>query len=267
MGDLQQIHLSHDNRGEDAYRGWKCSHVVIIDHTTGIQYPFIVNRLEGKADRQIDKKIHIFIHFRWLAVDEEDGAVERTEQLSTRRELRLYKNAMRSEAKHQLRDGHLWLERQIDKWTQEYIFCRVSIFTKPARSRFTRLQRVNCAIALIATSLLASCMWYDKAKEKNDISAWKMGPMYLSPEQVKRGLFDGLIHRQMQKKLTFQLYIGLASALISFFPVFLATWFFRKARYWKRKENHVVKALKEDKHLYIVSVVKSALRSYTLTKV
>ena len=43
-----------------------------------------------------------------------------------------------------LRDGHLW----------------VSIFSKPAKSTFTRVQRLTCALSLLLTTMLTNIMFY-----------------------------------------------------------------------------------------------------------
>ena len=43
-----------------------------------------------------------------------------------------------------LRDGHLWL----------------SIFSKPAKSTFTRVQRLTCALSLLLTTMLTNIMFY-----------------------------------------------------------------------------------------------------------
>jgi polycystin 1L2 len=55
LGELRLLRLWHDNSGKGAFKGWYCNRVIVIDHQTGIQYPFIVNK--------------------WMSVDEDDGVV------------------------------------------------------------------------------------------------------------------------------------------------------------------------------------------------
>ena len=49
----------------------------------------------------------------------------------------------RTQKMQRLRDGHLWF----------------SVFTRPPRSRYTRVERVTTCMALLYLSMLANCMW------------------------------------------------------------------------------------------------------------
>ena len=67
-----------------------------------------------------------------------------------------------------LRDNHLWF----------------SVFMRPARSRFTRVQRVSSCMALLYLSMLTNAMWYGILPDKPGQGSLKFGPFALSPEQV-----------------------------------------------------------------------------------
>lgn len=67
-------------------------------------------------------------------------------------------------------DGHLWF----------------SVFLRPPRSRFTRLQRVGCCVAFLYLSMLVNAMWYGTVDTGSGKSAFKLGPFSISTEQVSR---------------------------------------------------------------------------------
>ena len=80
-----------------------------------------------------------------------------------------------------LSDGHLWF----------------SVFLRPVRSRFTRVQRVSCCMALLYLSMLVNAMWYQRVPDKPGTGALSFGPFSLSPEQVSqtftRPMFSHLV--------------------------------------------------------------------------
>lgn len=93
-----------------------------------------------------EKRSWTFIYNDWLAVDR--GTVLQTTAsvaAVTREQLKMkQKHNFMVKTTQDLRDTHLWL----------------SIFSKPARSTFTRVQRVTCALSLLLTTMLTNIMFY-----------------------------------------------------------------------------------------------------------
>ena len=70
------------------FQGWHLNRVLVVDCQTGAKHPFIVDR--------------------WLAVDEEDGLIERMVPISGEQELTNFATLFSHRTKNQLSDGHLW---------------------------------------------------------------------------------------------------------------------------------------------------------------
>ena len=105
-------------------------------------------------------------------------------------------------------DDHTWL----------------SIFKRPRRSRFTRVQRVSCCLSILFLGMVTSAMLYDKNGETDKSSGVEVGPTWISFREV---------------------YVSLVSSIIAVPPVVLMVTIFRRSR--SRK----------------VSVASSELMSYT----
>lgn len=75
-----------------------------------------------------------------------------------------------------LRDGHIWL----------------SIFSKPANSSFTRVQRLTCCLTLLLTTMLTNIMFYGIPTDnpEDQVSA---GGFKMSLSQIIIGLYDLLL--------------------------------------------------------------------------
>lgn len=162
LGPLHFLRIWHDNgsilpfpfsltssligcgRGRSRFRSWYLSRVIVLDCQTGTKYPFVVDR--------------------WLAVDEDDGMIERMVPIAGLAELTNFDTLFAQRTKDQFTglpshlppnssllnpllpsppDHHLWF----------------SVFARPARSRFTRVQRLFCCLSLLLLSMLASAMW------------------------------------------------------------------------------------------------------------
>ena len=76
-----------------------------------------------------------------------------------------------------LRDGHIWL----------------SIFSKPARSTFTRVQRLTCALSLILTTMLTNIMFYGIATDDPADQAGMAGGITISLSAIVIGIQSSLI--------------------------------------------------------------------------
>ena len=85
----------------------------------------------------------------------------------------------------------------------------ISVFKRPRRSQFTRVQRLSCCLAIIFLCMVTSAMWYDTSGEPDLSSGLKIGPIRLTFREV---------------------YVGFASSLIAALPTALMIMFFRRSR-------------------------------------
>ena len=115
----------HDNSGKDANASWFLKHILIRDTQTNQKFYFLCQQ--------------------WLAFDKGDGKIERDLFVANKTETSLIRYLIKKEANNQLIDNHLWL----------------SVFYRPVRSRFTRLDRVTLCFVLHYLSMLANILFYD----------------------------------------------------------------------------------------------------------
>uniref|UniRef100_A0A3B3UL01 Polycystin-1-like n=1 Tax=Poecilia latipinna TaxID=48699 RepID=A0A3B3UL01_9TELE len=130
LGSVWKIRIWHDNKGLSP--AWRPQYVLVKDLQTESSYYFLVEE--------------------WLSVDNErtggrvEIEVEATEEAALRRLPRL----LRSELQRALCESHLWL----------------SLWERPPRSPFTRLQRATCCAVLLQLILLANTLWYSIIVDK-----------------------------------------------------------------------------------------------------
>ncbi|KAF8772030.1 Polycystic kidney disease protein 1-like 2 [Argiope bruennichi] len=188
LGQLNYLRIWHDNSGEGKNASWYLKHVVVKDIITGYKYEFIAER--------------------WFAVEEGDGLIDHLIPVAGKEQMTEFSHLFPNASRRSLTDNHLWL----------------SVFTRPARSRFTRLQRLSCCLAILYLSMLTSAMWYETTPEQPSPGAFKFGPLSLSPEQIA---------------------VGLMSNLIVFPPSFVMIILFRKSRARELRPSHVNVALEK----------------------
>ena len=82
-------------------------------------------------------------------------------------------------AYHKLSDEHLWY----------------SIFSRPASTRFTRVQRCTCCFVLLFLSMFLNIMWYDLTSQSSTStsSSLSSGSFQISPQQVVIGIIVELL--------------------------------------------------------------------------
>ena len=199
LGRLNYCRIWHDNSGNGKFRSWFLSFIVVKDVQTGEKFEFICNK--------------------WLAVEKDDGSVDRLLPVAGIGEATEFSHLFQQTTQKNLADGHLWF----------------SVFMRPPRSRFTRVQRVSCCMALLYLSMLVNAMWYQRVPPKPS-SGLDFGPFTLSPEQIGVGFF---------------------SNLIVFPPTFLIIFFFRKSRLQNLRPSRISEALKKQKIKYRQSSASS----------
>ncbi|NWX91633.1 PKD1 protein, partial [Nothoprocta pentlandii] len=124
LGSIWRIRVWHDNKGLSP--SWYLQHVIVRDLQSSKSYFFLVND--------------------WLSVESEenDGMVEKEVYAASETELRSFSRIFTAELQRGFFEKHVWL----------------SMWDRPPRSRFTRVQRATCCSLLIFLFLCANAVWY-----------------------------------------------------------------------------------------------------------
>ncbi|KAF4106605.1 hypothetical protein G5714_012595 [Onychostoma macrolepis] len=130
LGEIWKIRIWHDNTGLDP--SWFLKHVIVWDIQTDNMFFFLVED--------------------WLSVENEknSGRVEKVILASCPQELQQFKRILHSQLLFGLREHHLW----------------ISLWERPAHSRFSRAQRVTCCALLLHLYLAAGAVWYGAVGRK-----------------------------------------------------------------------------------------------------
>ncbi len=148
-----------------------------------------------------------------MAVEKSDGQVDRLLPYACEKDMASFKHLFTQSVKKKFTDSHLWY----------------SVFSRPTRSNFTRLQRLSCCISLLFCTMIANAMFYRASDNKSSSGVIQLGPL---------------------KFTMTQLYTSVVSTLIVVPVNLLIVTIFRKAKLKhhgiapmtrKRDESHVVK--------------------------
>ncbi|NXC91244.1 PKD1 protein, partial [Cercotrichas coryphoeus] len=178
LGSIWRIRIWHDNKGLSP--SWYLQHVIVRDLQSSKSYFFLVND--------------------WLSVESEDndGLVEREVFAASESELRSFWRIFVAELQRGFFEKHVWL----------------SLWDRPPRSRFTRVQRATCCCLLIFLFLCANAVWY------GTVCAGVVGSVHLSSVAV-----SSLIPVSVDTVA-----VGLVSSVVVY-PLYLVILFlFRMAR-------------------------------------
>jgi polycystin 1L2 len=106
---------------------------------------------------------------KWLAVEKDDGQIDRLLPVACKNDLISYKHLFKQSVKKKFTDNHLWF----------------SIFSRPSKSSFTRLQRLSCCISLLFCTMIANAMFYRSEENTQSKSGvLKLGPIKFTMTQV-----------------------------------------------------------------------------------
>uniref|UniRef100_A0A9J8BCY1 Polycystic kidney disease 1a n=1 Tax=Cyprinus carpio carpio TaxID=630221 RepID=A0A9J8BCY1_CYPCA len=143
LGSVLKIRVWHDNKGLSP--AWLLQYVLVKDLQTGSSYFFLVEE--------------------WLSVDNEktDGRVEIEVEASEEAELRDWPRLLSWELQRAVCESHVWL----------------SLWERPSRSPFTRLQRLTCCTLLMHLCMLANTVWYGTTLWAGLVSCLLVYPVYL----------------------------------------------------------------------------------------
>ncbi|XP_035672135.1 polycystic kidney disease protein 1-like 2 isoform X2 [Branchiostoma floridae] len=194
IGMIHVIHVWHDNTGYSPE--WYLSQIVVQEKATD--------------------RIVYFMCNRWFAVGEDDGKIERLIPVASPEEMTEFVNLFRSKTSRDVNDSHLWF----------------SVKGRPARSPFTRVQRLSCCLTLLYSTMVTNIMFFGQGDnfdppEKIQIAGVEMDPPIDLPK----------------------LMISLQSAAIIMPVNLLIVFFFRNARRKpKAKDRKINKRNSEEEH-------------------
>ncbi|XP_077979563.1 uncharacterized protein LOC144434915 [Glandiceps talaboti] len=155
LGNLVHMRIWHDNSGKTP--SW------------------FLNRISVK-DMQ-NEKMFFFMCDRWLAVEEDDGQIERVIPVAGKSELTSFGHLFYSKTRRNLSDGHLWF----------------SIFGRPARSNFTRVQRATCCLSLLFSTMMANIYFYNVDIGGGASQQFQFGPITMSLAEICIGVISALM--------------------------------------------------------------------------
>ncbi|XP_066269401.1 uncharacterized protein [Branchiostoma lanceolatum] len=127
LGELTHLRVWHNNGGYSP--GWFLSQVVVTNIATNSTTYFLCNR--------------------WLSVDEDDGNVHRVIPRAVPEDLKKFRNLFLAKSSRDMNDGHLWF----------------SVVGRPARSPFTRVQRLSCCLTLLYSTMLTNIMFFGRGDD------------------------------------------------------------------------------------------------------
>ncbi|KAK7506559.1 hypothetical protein BaRGS_00002034, partial [Batillaria attramentaria] len=183
LGPLTFLRVWHDNGGNGKNKSWYLDQFQITDLQTGEKSYFLCDK--------------------WLAVEEDDGMVDRILPVAGINDLIAFKHLFSSSARKKLANDHLWF----------------SVFSRPTRSNFTRVQRISCCMSLLFLTMITNAMWFKGESEQGEqkvTTGIKLGPIQFTLGQV---------------------FISFASTMIVFPVNFLLVLLFRRCR---QKKNAVL---------------------------
>jgi polycystin 1L2 len=138
----------HDNSGKGDNASWYLKHIIVNDLQTNEKYYFICEQ--------------------WMAVEKEDGKLERELFVACEPQRTEIKYLIQKQAQKSLTDSHLWL----------------SIFNRPVHSSFKRLERVTCGFLFIYMSMLLNILYYQQNSSSVENSTIDFIIFNISTEQV-----------------------------------------------------------------------------------
>ncbi|KAG8562873.1 hypothetical protein GDO81_015845 [Engystomops pustulosus] len=123
LGELKSITLKHEGTGPQ--KSWYVAQVTIQDIQLKMSWHFLCNT--------------------WLAEPPRGDSMSKTFKVANDQELRSFRNIFLQKTLRGLRDEHIW----------------ISILNHPARSVFTRVQRVSCCMCLLLCTIVINLMFWE----------------------------------------------------------------------------------------------------------
>ncbi|KAL9966015.1 hypothetical protein ACROYT_G024022 [Oculina patagonica] len=161
LGAIRGVRIGHDNSGDSP--SWFLEEIVFVEKQ--------------------EKRSSSFTVSQWLALEREDGRIERVIE----------------QAPNQLHFSHEVVKRWWKGLTETHIW--VSVVAKPRRSRFTRVQRASCCLSVLLTLMLVNAMFYELDGKSEQVI--QIGPLKFSWRQVVIGIESALIVAPVNIFITF----------------------------------------------------------------
>ncbi|XP_043944837.1 polycystin-1 [Protopterus annectens] len=157
LGSIWKIRIWHDNKGLSP--SWYLQHVIVKDLQSCKSYFFLVNG--------------------WLSLGKgrSEGTVEKEVFAATDEELKKFSRIFIAELQRGFSEKHIWL----------------SLWDRPPRSRFTRVQRATCCMLLILLFGCASAVWYGTVGDISQGNVTVSSVMPISGETVAVGLVSSAV--------------------------------------------------------------------------
>ncbi|KAK2085511.1 Polycystic kidney disease protein 1-like 2 [Saguinus oedipus] len=154
LGELQSLRLWHDNSGDRP--SWYVSRVLVYDLAMDRKWYFLCNS--------------------WLSINVGDCVLDKIFPVATEQDRKQFSHLFLMKTSAGFQDGHIWY----------------SIFSRCARSSFTRVQRVSCCFSLLLCTMLTSIMFWgvpkDPAEQKMDL-----GKIEFTWQEVMIGLESSIL--------------------------------------------------------------------------
>ncbi|XP_061194795.1 uncharacterized protein LOC133202955 [Saccostrea echinata] len=185
LGNLTHIRIWHDNSGPKGRRSWYLNRIVVDDLRTQERY--------------------IFLCDKWLAVDEEDGMIDRILPVSSKDDITSFNTLFSEHTQSNITEQHLWL----------------SMFIRPKRSIFTRVQRLSCLLSLLFLTMITNAMFFRSSDEDKVEGVLEVGVIRISVTTI---------------------IVSVIGISITTPPIMFITFAFRKSRPAPRKPKKVKKS-------------------------
>ncbi|CAF1492760.1 unnamed protein product [Adineta ricciae] len=157
LGLLNYVRIWHDNSGGSGSASWFLKYIIVRDLQTMETFHFICQR--------------------WLAVEKDDGKVERILFTASNVEKQEFSYVLSKQTYEKLSDGHLWF----------------SIFFRSPSNKFTRVQRCTCCFVLLFISMLLNIMYYDLSDETSNTIGLSIGVLRINSQQIVIGVMTELL--------------------------------------------------------------------------
>ncbi|XP_061173586.1 polycystin-1-like protein 2 [Saccostrea echinata] len=173
LGTLQYLRIWHDNSGKGGLQDWFLSNIEIIDLQTNEKY--------------------IFLCDKWLSLYKDDCLIDRIIVVSTVEVAKSFQFLFPKNLQINITEHHMWL----------------SLVYRPRKTKFTRVQRLSCLLALLHLNMISNAMFYKSPSEDTSNNYVQFGGFQFSPSV---------------------LYVSLMSIIITTLPVLLLSMLFRKRK-------------------------------------
>ena len=154
LGQLNYVKVWHDNAGPSP--SWHLYQIVIRHVASNKKWFFICNR--------------------WLAVEKDEGTIEKVLFVADQKQMAGFQNLFYQRASKDIGDGHLWF----------------SVYTRPPNSSFTRVQRLTCCISLLFSTMVANAMFYELGSEQQSFQI-QFGPININWTELMIGFQSSLV--------------------------------------------------------------------------